>query len=93
MKIQISKIRERRLDLKKALYPNVELELTRNNMLRKELGAKVGMKPTLISFKLNGKSEITFDEAISIKEALNSEMSLETLFKKSEVTTEELTTV
>lgn len=79
--------------MKKVIYPNVELELTRNNMLRKELGAKVGMKPTLISFKLNGKSEITFGEAINIKEALNSEMPLETLFKKSEVTTEETVTV
>ena len=69
--------------MRKAIYPNVELELVRSNLYRKDLGKKVGMSPTLIGLKLNGGSNITFKEAMEIKKALNSDMPLERLFENS----------
>lgn len=73
--------------MRRGIYPNVELELTKNRMIRKELGAKVGMTQTLIGYKLNGKSEISFKEAMKIKNALNSNLTLEELFEETKAVT------
>lgn len=66
------------------MFKNLEAELKRNNLRRKDLAEALKLNIGTISQKLNGKAPITLNEAKMIKELLNAEISLEELFKDKE---------
>lgn len=68
------------------MYKNVDAELKRNGMTRGELAVALNVAPSTLSFKLNGKSIITLDEAKRIKEILGVDMPLEVLFATAAAT-------
>jgi plasmid maintenance system antidote protein VapI len=62
------------------MYKNVEAELKRAGKTKGELARFLGIRPTTLSNKLNGKSIITLTQALSIKQFIGVEMALEELF-------------
>ena len=63
------------------MYRNVDAELKRNGMTRADLGKALNIAPSTMSYKLNGKSDITLQMAEQIKAILGVDMSLEELFE------------
>lgn len=63
------------------MYINLEAELRRKNIRRKDLAEKLHLTIGTVSQKLNGKSPITLDEAKDIKNMLDVNIPLEELFK------------
>jgi hypothetical protein len=66
----------------KKMYPNLEAELARNNIKKKELAKTWDCRLATVYDKLNGKSSITLDEAIIIQKEHFPEFSVEYLFEK-----------
>lgn len=64
------------------MYPNLNAEMARLGITRKELAQKINMAEATLSFKMNGKTKFTFDEILKIKEMLGVDIPLEELFKK-----------
>lgn len=62
------------------MYNNLEAELRRKKILRKDLAKKLNLTIGTISQKLNGKAPITLKEALAIKDFLNVDIPLEKLF-------------
>lgn len=66
------------------MFRNLEAELRRAGISRKELAEKVGCNQGTLSLKLNGKSIVTLPEAMRMKkviyDALQMEFTLEYLF-------------
>lgn len=63
------------------MYRRFEAELVFANMTKKELAEKVGMKYDTLVLKLAGKSPLNFSDSIKLKEAINTNIPLEELFK------------
>ncbi|SHF15433.1 helix-turn-helix transcriptional regulator [Clostridium fallax] len=66
------------------MYNNLEAELRRKKILRKDLAKKLDVTIGTISQKLNGKAPINLDEALVIKEFLDVDIPLEKLFEFEE---------
>lgn len=64
------------------MFPQIDLELVKAKMSRKDLSAKTGIAYNTLLLKLTGKTIITLDESFAIKKALGSKLSIETLFRK-----------
>ena len=64
------------------IYPNLRAEMAKQGISQAELADKLGKGKPTMSLKLNGKSPITLDEALSIKKALKTRLSLEALFTR-----------
>lgn len=64
------------------MYPNVEAEIARKRTTKTKLARQMGITLGTLSLKLSGKSDITFPEAIKIKQLLNVDMPIEILFKE-----------
>lgn len=62
------------------MFRNVDAELKRNGMTRGDLAKALGVRPSTMSLKLNGKSIIPLTQALKIKEILNTDLPLEQLF-------------
>lgn len=62
------------------MYPNLNAELARRGLSRRELAAQIGRTPGTLSLKLSGKATLTLPEAARIKEVLGSTLPLEILF-------------
>lgn len=62
------------------MFPNLDAELARMKMTRKELAAEIGVTATTLSLKLNGKTDISLSECLHIKEAIKSDKSVDYLF-------------
>ncbi len=62
------------------MYPNLNAELARRGLSRRELAALIGRTPGTLSLKLSGKATLTLPEAARIKEVLGSTLPLEVLF-------------
>lgn len=62
------------------MYHNLDAEMARAKIKRRELAEKVGVTPTTLSLKLNGKSDLSLRECIVIKKAINSDLPIEYLF-------------
>lgn len=62
------------------MYRNLEAELSRKGLTKYELAKLLNIRPTTLSNKLNGKSDIKFSEAMQIKKILNVDLPLEVLF-------------
>lgn len=62
------------------MYKNIEAEIARNDLTRKEIAETLGLSISTVSLKLNGKASITLNEAIKLKKLLKTNMPLEELF-------------
>lgn len=65
------------------MFPNLDAELARLKMTRRELAIKIGITPTTLSLKLNGKADISLSECLHIKEVIGSDKSVDYLFAQS----------
>lgn len=74
------------------MFPEVRVALARKNMTIWQLseriteimttGGKKAIRYQTLTHKLRGESELSLDEAFAIKEALESDLALEMLFRK-----------
>lgn len=64
------------------MYPNLDAEMARKGLKRKDLAWMFKDRVATVSDKLNGKSPILIDEAIKIQQTYFPSLSLEYLFKK-----------
>lgn len=64
------------------VFPNLEAEMARSGVQRKDLAEKLGVRAATIYDKLNGKYPFTLDEASMIKEFFFPNFSLDYLFSK-----------
>lgn len=62
------------------MYKNLEVELSRKGLTKRELAKILGIGGTTLSNKLNGKSIISLPEAMKIRNILGVAMSIEELF-------------
>ena len=65
------------------MYSNVKAELARKNMSVVDLSNKTGIRYQSLVDKINGKYPITFEEAKTVKSALNVDIPLEELFEQT----------
>ena len=63
------------------MYPNLEAEMARKKMTRIELAEMLGITPTTLGNKLNGKTTLSLPECLSIKKILNISIPVEELFR------------
>lgn len=66
------------------MYRNLQAEMARIDINRRNLSEMTGIKYSTISDKLNGKTKFEFDEALKIKNVAFPSFSLEYLFHKDE---------
>lgn len=66
------------------MFHNLDIEMTKAKIKQYELAEKLGITPTTLSLKLNGKSRLSLKECIVIKRAIKSELSIECLFALDE---------
>ena len=64
------------------MYPNVRAEMTRQGFTQTDVSKVWDVTVPTVSLKLSGKYAITLDEAVKLKNALKTELSLEELFKR-----------
>lgn len=65
------------------MYSNVKAELARRSMTVVDLSNKTGIRYQTLVDKINGKYPLTFDEAKTIKSALDVDLPLEELFEQT----------
>lgn len=63
------------------MYPNLEAEMARKKMTRCQLAEKLGITPTTLGSKLNGKVSLSLPECIEIRNILGINMTVDELFK------------
>jgi len=63
------------------MYPNLKAEMARNNITMTKLAEVLDRTTGTISGKLKGNYPFTLDEAKRIKAVLQTDLSLEELFK------------
>ena len=61
-------------------YRNLEAEMKRSNIKRKDIAEKLNVRYATVTDKVNGKSKFSFDEALFIKNNYFPSLSLEYLF-------------
>lgn len=61
-------------------YPNLRAEMARAGMTICSLSGALGMDRNRLSRKLSGRTSLSLEEAISIRDAICSRMSVEELF-------------
>lgn len=62
------------------MYPNLEAEMARVKVTQAALAEVLGITPTTLSFKLNGKSTLSLNECVEIKRRYFPDKSLDYLF-------------
>lgn len=63
------------------MYRNLEAEMARKNIPRKDLAELLGVRYATVIDKLKGKSRFTLDEAFKIKDKYFPDLSFEYLFE------------
>lgn len=66
------------------MYRNLVAEMARSNMTRARLAHELGMSPTTLSLKLNGKSDLSLSECVKIKKILGTDETVDVLFAYSD---------
>lgn len=66
------------------MYPNLDAELARRGLKRKDLAWIFKNRIATVSDKLNGKYPISLDEAFRIKNAYFPDLPMEYLFKRND---------
>lgn len=64
------------------MYPNLRAEMARKGVSVSQMAAAMGVGLQTLSRKLNGGSEFTLKECMTIKHYLGLDMSIDTLFYK-----------
>ncbi len=62
------------------MFPNLDAEMARRKITRAELAEAIGVQPTTLSFKLNGKAPLTLSECIKIRDAIDKSLKIDYLF-------------
>lgn len=62
------------------MFSNLDAEMARRKITRSSLAKKIHVTPTTLSLKLNGKAPITLLECVEIKNAIDSECTIDYLF-------------
>lgn len=66
------------------MFPNLEAEMARSKITQAKLAEMLGITPTTLSFKLNGKSTLSLKECVEIKRKAFPEKTLDYLFETEE---------
>ncbi len=66
------------------MYRNLQAEMVRFNIGRKQMATATRIKYSTLSDKLNGKTKFSLDEAVKIKNLFFPNLPLEYLFDNSE---------
>lgn len=66
------------------MFPNLEAEMARGKITQSSIAALLGITPTTLSFKLNGKSPILLKECVKIKNGFFPDKTLDYLFATEE---------
>lgn len=67
------------------MFRNIELEIFKSGLSKKEIAAELGMTYNTFLLKLSGKAYFTLDEAMKLKVILKSDLPIEELFDKNAV--------
>jgi len=62
------------------MFHNLEVEMAKARVTQYKLAEMIGITPTTLSMKLNGKSGLSLKECVVIKKVLNSTESIDYLF-------------
>ncbi|MBO5199552.1 MAG: helix-turn-helix transcriptional regulator [Lachnospiraceae bacterium] len=62
------------------MYKNLDAEMARAQITKSRLAEQIGVTPTTLCMKLNGKSDLTLPECVKIKKILGVELPIEFLF-------------
>ena len=52
------------------MFPNLEAEMARSKITQLQMAEMLGVTPTTLSFKLNGKSSLSLKECVLIKQLM-----------------------
>lgn len=66
------------------MFPNLEAEMARSKITQARMADMLGITPTTLSFKLNGKSTLSLKECIEIKKKAFPDKTLDYLFQTEE---------
>ena len=64
------------------MYRNLEAEMARAGITQREMSEKLGITATTLSFKLNGKSNLSLSECVEIKKILGTNEPIDYLFSE-----------
>ncbi|MFR5243539.1 MAG: helix-turn-helix transcriptional regulator [Clostridium sp.] len=62
------------------MYRNLEAEIARAGITQSRLAEELGITPTTLSLKLNGKSNLSLQECVKIKRFLGANETIDYLF-------------
>lgn len=68
---------------RKTAFHNLEIEMAVARKTQNELADVLGITPTTMSLKLNGKSDLSLRECVNIKKALQTDKSVDYLFAEA----------
>lgn len=66
------------------MFPNLEAEMARSKITQLQMTEMLGVTPTTLSFKLNGKSSLSLKECVLIKQLMFPDKTLDYLFATDE---------
>lgn len=66
------------------MFPNLEAEMARKKITQYKLAEILGITPTTLSLKLNGKSTLSLKECVAIKNTAFPDKTLDYLFETKE---------
>ena len=66
------------------MFPNLEAEMARSKITQLQMAEMLGVTPTTLSFKLNGKSSLSLKECVLIKQLMFTDKTLDYLFATDE---------
>ena len=66
------------------MFPNLEAEMARKKITQHKLAEILGVTPTTLSFKLNGRSTLSLKECVEIKKQAFPDKKLDYLFETEE---------
>ena len=66
------------------MYRNLEAEMARAKITQAYLAKQLGITPTTLSLKLNGKSNLSLKECVQIKKILDTKETVDYLFAEDE---------
>ena len=66
------------------MFPNLEAEMARSKITQLQMAEMLGVTPTTLSFKLNGKSSLSLKECVLIKQLMVPDKTLDYLFATDE---------
>lgn len=66
------------------MYRNLEAEMARNKVTKKDIAKLLGVRYATVLDKMNGKYRFYYDEALAIKKAFFPNLNIEYLFDSEE---------